>query len=304
MDTTRICNMSYAEIEEHVAATLHCEAELIEVPRSNMDPEVCLRLNKGECISFVFHLQKAIKQNPGCTICDLVDEIRQILNSEPVKINMDDISCEQAVPRLVNTEANEDMLKDLPHRDFLDLSIIYEIPIASSNGLNDENPQGTLGSAKITNKLAKAQGFTEEQLFGIALQNMEPKIRLLCDVMAEMMGGGEDSALDPSEFIREGFPQIYVLSNKTTYHGAAAVLKEDLLKELSEKLGSDLYIMPSSIHEVLIVAADRELEAHMLLTMIGDVNSTVVKKEDQLSNSLYRYNPAEGLTLAGTGNNL
>ena len=78
----KICNMSYAEIKDHVAAELHCEAKLVEVPRSNREPEVGLSIKKDEKISFIFHLEEAIKKTPAATIEQLTEDIRCMLKTE------------------------------------------------------------------------------------------------------------------------------------------------------------------------------------------------------------------------------
>lgn len=297
MVMTKINEMKYEEIASHVTSALHCEGELMQISRTNMGPETCLLIKKDENLSLVFHLGEEIRMFPQEPICELTNKIyKQLEQQNSVKVDTTSIRCERAVPRLINTAANRDLLKDVPHREILDLSLIYSIPVLGSDD--------SLGMARITNQMAQAGGYTEEDLYNCSLQNLNPQIQPLCEVLSEIMGGGVEAG--PSDAVKSGIPEIYVLSNKSRIHGAAGILEESLLKNLSEKLGSDLYILPSSIHEVLIVPVDKEEEnqACTLLNMVQTVNGAEVAKEEQLSNSLYRYSPENGLTLEAAGDDL
>lgn len=301
MDMTKIKNMSYEEIAAYVSAALHCEAELKQMPRLNMDPETCLLLKKDakDETMVVFHLGKVIESYPNETICDLTSKIYVSLEHDaPIKIDEVILPLKKAVPVLINTAANVEFLKSVPHREIMDLSVIYKIPITGSNGFS--------GAVTVTNKMAKAEGATEEDLYKSALKNLRPSLRTLSSVMAEMMsimGGGMDASDDSMLEI----PDIYVLSNEKNLQGASCILKEEVLKEMAEKYNSDLYILPSSIHEVLIVPADNKEDdmdqTSSLFNMVCEVNSGVVGIEEKLSDSLYRYSLEAGLTLAASKNN-
>ena len=96
---------------------------------------------------------------------------------------------------------------------------------------------------------------------------------------------------------------MYVISNETRINGAVSMLYETELHELAEKLGSDLYILPSSIHEVIAVSATGG-DPEELAQMVEDVNMGQVEIGERLSNQVYHYDKnLRQLTLATDNQN-
>lgn len=188
--------------------------------------------------------------------------------------------------QLVNTEQNRDMLAELPHREFQDLSVIYRWIVG-------KDEQG-IQSAIVNNGLAENFHLNEEQLFKLAAENtkriMSPDI-ISMDVIFRQMMVGEGMPEDFAEgIIGTPLPEtdMWVISNKRRQYGAASILYEDKLHELAEQLGSDLYILPSSIHEVIAIPAS-EKKPDELAQMVEEVNMTEVVLEERLSNQVYYY---------------
>ena len=193
---------------------------------------------------------------------------------------------EKIVFQLVNTEQNREMLKDSPHRQFLDLSIIYR-------WVNkvDENE---LQSLIIRNEFADYLGFTEERLFQLAMENTKRIfpvcIKTITEVLSEMMGLWEMPMEDDEK--------MWVISNTQGINGAAVLLYEDGIHELAERLDSDLFILPSSIHEVIAIPS-RFASPNELAKMVLDVNVNQVALGERLSNQVYHYSKErKTLTLA------
>ena len=111
-------------------------------------------------------------------------------------------------------------------------------------------------------------------------------MRPLASVIAEKIG-------IPEESLGERSP-MYVFSNHTGVNGAAVMLYGSYFDELAERLDSDLYVLPSSIHEVIAVPADCD-EAELLKNAVVEVNATAVSAEEVLSESVYRYNRESGV---------
>lgn len=203
---------------------------------------------------------------------------------------------ENIVFQLVNTEQNTSLLERLPHRTFMDLSIIYRLIVSAD--------KDGMSSVKISNEIAAKLGMNEEQLFKCAAENTRrlfpPVIRSMNDIMKEM-------------FARDGMPQeiaemmiaeippeqtMWVISNEKGINGAASMLYEDKLHELAETLGSDLYILPSSIHEVIAVSSDTG-SPEVLAQMVAEGNMQEVSLNERLSNQVYHYDKdLRKLTLA------
>lgn len=186
---------------------------------------------------------------------------------------------------LVNTEQNRELLAGVPNRGFHDLSVIYRWVV--SNAPNEA------GSVLVTDSVAAIAGMTEEELFQHASQNtrrISPVSimslqELICDLLSlppEMAG----------TFPQEESPVVdmWVITNANKNNGAVSMLYEENLHQLAEKVGDDLIILPSSIHEVIAIPAGQaEGEVAELAEMVHDVNMGAVDLEERLSNSVYQY---------------
>lgn len=91
--------------------------------------------------------------------------------------------------------------------------------------------------------------------------------------------------------------RMFVLTNELKLNGAAAILDTDLMLEIFEKIG-EFYILPSSIHEVLIVPMSSNIHVNELKAMVKEANDTQVSPEDRLSYSIYSYNSVGGFCIA------
>lgn len=198
--------------------------------------------------------------------------------------------------QLVNTEQNKEMLAGAPNRQFQDLSIMYRWVIK----VEDAGVQSTV----IRNELAEQLGFTEEQLFKLAVENTRrifpPTLKNMNEVIRDMfMKDGMPSEI-ADMMIGEIPPEqaMYVISNERGINGAISMLYEDKLHGLAEELGTDLYIMPSSVHEVIAVSSNMG-DPNELAAMVAEINMDQVSLEERLSNQVYHYDKdLRKLTLA------
>lgn len=197
------------------------------------------------------------------------------------------------VYKLVNTDKNREILKDLPHIEFLDLSIVFQCMI--------ENQELGMATVLIHNVHTKLWGVSEEELYKAATENT-PRLRgyeiksmkeMLCEIMQRENAGERFECDEPMEKFGNGIP-MYVLSNRYRSEGAACILYPDILKDFSDAAGSGFYIIPSSIHEVLLLPADNAEGCEGIREIIREINDTQVMEEDILSYSLYYYDAQEG----------
>ena len=203
---------------------------------------------------------------------------------------------EKVVFQLINTEQNKSLLEQIPHREFQDLSIIYKLVVkVEDNGIQ---------SIKVTNNLAARLGMNEEQLFKCAAENTRrifpPKVRSMNDVMKEMFISDGMPAELAEIMIGEIPPEqtMWVVSNNRGIDGAVSMLYENELHELAGKLENDLYILPSSVHEVIAVSTDLA-SPEELAEMVAEVNMQEVSLDERLSNQVYHYDKdLRKLTLA------
>ena len=191
--------------------------------------------------------------------------------------NPDNVICE-----LVNTKWNAHLIANIPHRNIEDLSLIYRIRVA---------PDATF---LITGKLLSAIGMNEQQLYEAAMRNSNYKIATMTEVLSDLMD------LEPEELTESkmGMDMLVVTSEDKMY-GASAVLNKALMDKAVDILGtSDIVVLPSSIHEVIILPDSEDVKS--LASMVKEVNDTQVIDNERLSNNVYKYNKETGLKIATT----
>lgn len=198
--------------------------------------------------------------------------------------------------RTVSFDRNRKLLKDIPHIRYLDLAITFHCLVQS-----DEEGIGTI---RITNGHLKQWGITlgdlkkladinTARLFPAAIVKME-------EVLRGMFKNGLTDDLD-SDFTKEleimltdkGVTgkqnDMYVLSNQKGISGSSCILYEDILQNFARKINSDFYILPSSIHEVLLVPETKNMKKEDLAAMVREINVTQVADEEVLSDNVYFF---------------
>ena len=171
---------------------------------------------------------------------------------------------------LVNYEKNEKRLLDRPYIKIMDLAVIFAF-VATDLGRD-------FGVVHITNEIAKQFGLTRDEIWEFAKVNT-PKL-LKADIMP-MSSFVYDEKADNEE--------MYIICNRKKTSGAGVILYDRILEELSSELESDLYILPSSVHETIVIRADKNKDVYALQEMVKNINNTVVSAEDILSDKVYCY---------------
>ncbi len=191
---------------------------------------------------------------------------------------------EKLAMEVVSTEANKEMLETVPHQNIEDMAVVYRFVLNS----DDEGRSSIL----VTNQLLENMGVTPEQLHADAMENapqIKPvEIKGMSEVMVEMMGPEQAEMMgivpmDPKD------EQMYVASVPDKVHGAGVLAYQDFMDKAAEKAGGDFFILPSSIHELLIVPDNGKMELKDLEAMVREVNATQVAPADKLTDSVYHY---------------
>ncbi|WP_303138677.1 DUF5688 family protein [uncultured Eubacterium sp.] len=191
---------------------------------------------------------------------------------------------------LINAEQNKELLKTVPHREFEDLAIVYRWNLGNDS-------LGTYTNL-VNNDLAEKEGLTENDLYNAASKNTKElfpvSIKNMNEVIGEMIFGesgiDEEMQKEFSEVMQETPDEncMYVITNESKLFGAASMLYEEPIHKLAEQVGGDLYILPSSVHEVIAVPADFG-SPEELAEMVYEVNMEQVDINDRLSNQVYYY---------------
>ena len=221
----------------------------------------------------------------GRDIKNIVSDITGFYNSHE-KINSLDISyfynfneaSSHLALKLINYERNLELLSEIPYERYLDLAIVCYC-------LVEHNVFGT-GSILIKNAHLDYWGIKKETLFQKARNNTK-------EVQPYQIKSAEE--IFQSYIHGSDYPPIYILSNQINYYGAACMLYEEALAELAERLESDLYILPSSVDELILMPDTHTYDINALKQMVLEINRNYVSKDCFLSNSIYLYSRLEKL---------
>ena len=187
--------------------------------------------------------------------------------------------------KLVNTGKNTELLKEAPHRQYLDLSAVYFISIDFADGN---------GSVTVKNDLMERWGTTEQELWELAFSNTQrlfpAEIRGMGSLISALVGG--------SRMDGESDEAMLVATNASKTNGFTVVFYDDVLAGLTDRLGDRIFILPSSVHELIAIADDGNVNPQMLKDMVRDINRTVLNEQEFLSDNVYRYERGGEITIA------
>ena len=198
-------------------------------------------------------------------------------------------SCSNKITyRLFSKDRNKQFLESVPHLPFLNMAVVfYIIHHVSKEGME---------SICVTNELAGKWGLSAKSLYIIAEKNTPILLPPVIDTMEhtlELLMGEINCAIEPAGDSNKPIP-MHIMTNKYQINGASVLLYHGLLDGLAEKLGTDLYVIPSSIHELIIMPAeDGSLSLSKLSDMVKEINENHVKEEEILSDCAYYYDHKE-----------
>lgn len=194
-----------------------------------------------------------------------------------------DMSKADVYPILISYDGNEELLKNLIHRPYLDLALCYAICM-------DDEKYGRM-TIRVSHGLLTVWGIDVEELHEQAFENMKGagyQLKKISQVLVEMGVIDEvDARLDDGGFS--------ILTNQRKQYGAAGMLNTDLLARFADMVKSNLFLLPSSVHEIIVVPDNGAMTLKEYTEMVQDVNATMVRKEEKLSDHPYYYDREKGV---------
>lgn len=185
-------------------------------------------------------------------------------------------------PALLSKSKNQELLQDMPRCPFLDLAIVYMIHI----------PQEEMhGVIKINRGMIKLWGIGMEELHQTAMENQKGEgyeIKSLGDIINSMGVALEEEVSEDLELC-----PMYVLSNQENFYGAAGILDNSLLAEFAERVKRNLFLLPASIHEFIIVLDEGKTNVEELNEMVREINESVVGTQEVLEDHVYYFDRGE-----------
>lgn len=251
---------------------------IISEPNRNISPTIYINEYYRDVNSGSYSYDEVVTR-----ILDEYNENRLKKNFDTESFTDFERAKEHIIFRLINKDRNKELLKDVPFIPYLDLAIVFAF-------LVDVDRDDSMASILIHESHLKVWEKTKEELYEIANENtpkLLPKdMNTLDNVLISLLG------YSPYQNEGKSIP-LFVLTNDLKTNGAASMIYENLLKSISLEMDSDLYILPSSIHEVLILPASFIIEKAVLDAMVKEVNATEVASNEILSDHAYYYSRKE-----------
>jgi len=188
--------------------------------------------------------------------------------------------CSNVMMEAVSREKNAEYLQNIPHFDMADLSIIYRLNVG-----RDRNHD--IGMVTVDNQLLSSMGVSQDQfqkdVFEQAIAGEPPILKSLAEVL-DMNFMGDDSEPEGG---------LFLATNRDALYGASVIAIPGFLDQAADKLGGSFYILPSSVHEVLLLRNDEEVDIQEMESMVQEINAAIVSPEEQLSDRVYHYDAQE-----------
>lgn len=199
-----------------------------------------------------------------------------------------DVCKDSILFKLINTELNRELLENVPHVQFYDMSLVFYILVESS--------YRETFTMQIYNEHVKEWGITEEYLLKVARENSDsvrpaeflPMTHVIENMLASEKSEDNNNLFSKTE--NEDKDVMYVLTNADRVFGAACIVYPRVLETIGTILKENFYILPSSIHETIIVPESRSPEQEELNEIIQEINEMQLEPEEILGNHAYFYN--------------
>lgn len=298
--------MEYKEFVEHIKASIkkiireEDSVDIVHVVKNNdIEYDGIYILRKDKSMSPTIYLNEYYKDYvKGRELESIVSEVISIYENNKEKL--DGLECDfkdfskirnKVHFKLVNSEKNKKMLKTIPSREFLDMSVVYYLVLDRQDTINI--------TTMVNNTMLEYWNISDEELYNLAYKNTLENCGYMIQPMNDVIKGIVKNSIDINEEEWEMMMKdmevtnfdidMYVLTNSGKNLGACCMMYEGILKDFSINIDRDIYILPSSIHEVILIPKDEEYEIEKLLSMVKDVNSTEVHPMEVLSDHVYEY---------------
>ncbi|MCX4327045.1 MAG: DUF5688 family protein [Lachnospiraceae bacterium] len=277
------------------------------VKNNSLELEGMIIVEEGKNVSPNFYLQFYYEDylkgaDIACIAKDMTEKYNRVQDNGFAGFDMDISNCmDKIVCRLVSYEKNSKLLEEIPYIPFLDMAVIFYCLV-----IEDENG---IGSVRISNLVMEKWGMTVKTLYTVAIHNTERLLpKMFCPLtfmLKSVLENGGQGMPDIFEGLEgcngpDGAP--FILTNIKGVNGASAILYPDCLKDIGKMAGTSLYIIPSSIHEMLIIPDDGLVSPGGLEKMVKEVNASCVAAEEVLSDKVYYYSLEENIIKICGGN--
>lgn len=271
MDYTKFIRTMQNKVKENLCSDV--TVEIHSTVKNNGTIRTGLIFNQpGVNVSPTIYLEEFYDQYlQGESVNDLVLSIQEIYEKVKVKKsfpynNILDYSKmkDRIVYKVIRRESNEELLKQIPYENFLDLAIVFY-------ALLETTEFGT-ATLLIRNEHLRGWQISKKEIIEAARENTPKLLPIEVGMLTEYM---------------------YIVTNSMRSFGAAVMTYDGVLKQIRAMLGENFYVLPSSVHEIILVPESYGMERSHLQEMVKEINRTEVENEEILSDNVYYYSGKE-----------
>lgn len=232
---------------------------------------------KGVCATvYMDDLNDLSEENAAEKIKEMMEQTKHP-DIDVAKITAKEYVFGNVIPCPIKRAGNERMLQESAHVDFLDLAFVFRVMLPEEEG-----------SYLLKTEAVKIYGCSVSEIFDIAKENMMKKQKTKIIPMENVIASVFGEEMENEDEIPKAECGMAVMTNPDKMYGANGFLRKDLLKKYAEQIGKDLYILPSSVHELLVVPKGF-ITVEQLREMVQEVNENEVADEEILSYNVYEY---------------
>ena len=297
--------------------------ELFSVKKNNLGSQegLAVREGKGTASPTIYLEPYYQRYREGCPPGELIREMLAFYESRKEDVPLTTKLLRdfgklrgRVVYRLLGREKNEELLEEYPHQRFLDMAVICSL-------LFEWREPGRAAAMPVEKEHLRMWGVTEEELFRAARENTPKLLPLKLQEFGEFMGdflqgeleecigkriaegetwtqgqiaGAKEALRQRMEKSKRESP-VYILGNSLNLYGSSSLLYEGAAAWCRGQIGEDYYVIPSSIHEVLLLPESSCPEPGKVRQMVREISRDHVRPEEVLSGSLYRYREKMGI---------
>lgn len=287
--------------KEEIAKISNCEVRVDSVLKNNgiILDTVCI-YREGEQISPNIYIRPyyeeyIIGKPTDFIMAKIIFQYRnELMNMGKLQSpNLSDFDAvkDRIIIRLISKERNKEMLADCPHLEYLDLAIVFRYIVGE-----DKNGLATI---VISNKEFDGWGMTIDELYEQALGNtvnlypytIEPLQNVVFRDLDKSLENMSEDLKEELELVKNVIPDVklYILTNISKAFGACVILYDGVIRNFAKVHDANVYILPSSVHEIMIVAEDNDLDPAFLKELLTNANNSSVGLIDLLGDNIYYY---------------
>jgi len=316
--------LNYEDFREHIAMTTFTELSNHNIDDINMEykMELSLEGEMKELISVnaqfihadipverlydMYKAQISYGDTESRALTNINNKVISQIGGDPLVAEYESI---KNVTDLVHSKSLQDLksgifIKPIGKNEFLDTANKYADAVYLVAGpyvgvfhcvVKQEDDRRI--SASINNEWLSRSNISKEDLIKYVKQNQENPFygaRLNSLVETGMACESDITGIVPTSLCNNYIhdetldPDIYILTNRQADNGASLMFNDSLMADISNKMNSSFYILPSSRHEIILVPEvfAKDMPLDVLQEMVKDINGSIVRPEDFLSDDV------------------